>query len=102
MAAGDESPTGAPVREGLNVPNGYQQITALSVAVGLTIPGHTTFCIIQCEKKDVRWRDDGTVPTGTVGMILRADEVLMYSGFAKNFRVIESFSGAILNVSYYR
>ena len=42
---------------------GYQQITSLSSATGLTVPQGATLALIVPETQNVRWRDDGTNPT---------------------------------------
>jgi hypothetical protein len=88
---------------------GYQQITDLSSAVGLTIPAvdiagnkvMPTRAFIVAEGNDIRWRDDGTAPTASVGMILIRNNVLSYDGDLNKIKFIQSASGAKLNVSYY-
>ena len=50
----------------------------------------------------MRWRDDGTAPTGTVGQIAYSGlSPFLYEGSLSAFRVIQATSGAILNVTYY-
>lgn len=91
-------------------PLGYQQITDLSSAVGLTVPDGARVCLIQSENQDVRWRDDGGTPTATVGMVLhpvhdgsvRVSEGMWYEGDLSSIRFIEKAAGAVLNVNYYR
>ena len=85
---------------GIN-PKGYQQITALSSAVSLTVPEGAIRALIQCETQDVRWRDDGTDPTGAIGMLLKVNTVLEYDGRLDKLRFIEAAASAKLNVSYY-
>lgn len=88
---------------------GYQQITNLSSAVGLTVPatdklgrvGSPTVAYIRCEGQSVRWRDDGTAPSATVGMPLNVGDVLEYDGDLKSIKFIEETGSAKLNVSYY-
>jgi hypothetical protein len=89
---------------------GYQQITNLTAATSLTVPTvdpvsglntKPTIALITPETQGVRWRDDGTDPTGSVGMPLSAGVTLQYDGDLKRIRFIEDVSGAILNVSYY-
>lgn len=81
---------------------GYQQVTSLSAAVGLTIPAGTQVALVQAESQSVRWRDDGTNPTATVGMVLGAGETLEYdSGKIGALKFIEVAASAKLNVSYY-
>lgn len=81
---------------------GYQQITDIAAATGLTIPSGTAYVIIQCEGAGVRWRDDGIDPTTAVGMLLDAGEELRYdSPSIGTLRFIESATTAVLNVAYY-
>ena len=81
---------------------GYQQITSLSSAASLTVPSGATYAVIQCETQNVRWRDDGTAPTASVGMKLTvAPDLLIYDGALKTIKFIEEAASAKLNVSYY-
>jgi hypothetical protein len=88
---------------------GYQQITDLSSAVGLTVPllapdgsnQKPTFALIICETQGVRWRDDGTAPTASVGMPLAAGVPLQYDGDLNKIRFIQQTASAKLNISYY-
>lgn len=82
---------------------GYQQITSLSAASGLTIPTGTdpTYCLIIPESQAVRWRDDGGTPTASVGMPLDPGTPLQYDGDLNRIKFIEVVAGAKLNVSYY-
>jgi len=89
---------------------GYQQITNLASAVGLTVPVvdpstgskvMPTIALVTPETQGVRWRDDGTNPTGSVGMPLAAGVTFQYDGDLNKIKFIEDDSGAILNVSYY-
>ena len=88
-------------------PFGYQQITSLSAATALTVPAPTnavpaTLALIQAETQNVRWRDDGTNPTASVGMLLVVGDILPYTGDLSKLKFIEATTGAKLNVSYYR
>lgn len=88
---------------------GYQQITSLSAATGLTVPTtdkqgnlkQPTFALIVAETQGVRWRDDGTNPTATVGMPLPVGVPLQYDGDLKGIKFIEQAASAKLNISYY-
>lgn len=88
---------------------GYQQITSLSAATGLTVPPCSpnglnqkpTFALIVAEGQNVRWRDDGTAPTATVGMPLVVGVPLQYDGSLDKIQFIEQVAGAKLNISYY-
>lgn len=83
-------------------PLGYQQITDVSSAVGLTLPTTgTEVAVIHVESQPVRWRDDGTNPTSSVGMYLAAGETLIYDGNLLSIKFIETAASAKLNISYY-
>jgi len=82
---------------------GYEQVTGLTAAKTLTIPTGARVVALQAQDQDIRWRDDGTDPTATVGMILIAgDRPFLYNGndlTALSF--FEAAATAILNVTYY-
>jgi len=88
---------------------GYQQITSLGSAANLTVPTTTpdglnakpVFALIVAEGQAVRWRDDKTAPTASVGMPLAVGVPLQYDGDITNIRFIEQTGGAKLNISYY-
>jgi hypothetical protein len=88
---------------------GYQQITSLSSSTGLTVPTtdssgnkqQPTFALIIAETQGVRWRDDGTAPTASVGMPLAVGVPLQYDGDLSRIRFIEQTASARLNISYY-
>ena len=90
---------------------GYQQITSLSSAQGLTVPAVTpnggglnakpSFALIVAEGQAVRWRDDGAAPTASVGMPLAVGVPLQYDGDLNRIKFIEQTGGAKLNISYY-
>lgn len=85
------------------VPAGYTQLTSLGSAVGVgTIPTGTVLALIQAETQDVRWRDDGTNPTSTVGMIFKVNEVYVYTGNLSALKLIQAAATAKLNISYYK
>ena len=57
--------------------------------------------LIQAEDQNVRWRDDGTDPTASVGMLLEAGKDMLYTGDLGAIKFIEEAASAKLNVSYY-
>lgn len=83
-------------------PRGFQQITSLSSATALTVPDGANFCIFDCESQNVRWRDDGTNPSASVGMRLLTGVSFSYDGALSAIKFIEEAASAKLNVSYYR
>ncbi len=85
---------------------GYEQVTSLSSAKKLTVPStqdgvKLTFALITVESQAVRWRDDFTAPTSSVGMRLEVGDVLEYDGNLNDIQFIEEAASAKLNVSYY-
>lgn len=89
---------------------GYQQVNAAGTvaAFNLTLPAapslsptQPTYAIIQAEAFALRWRDDGTDPSTSVGMIIPAGGELRYDGDLKKIRLINGAAGAIANISYY-
>ena len=87
---------------------GYQQITSLSTATGLTVPlvdvnglnCRPSIAIITPETQAVRWRDDAA-PSSSVGMPLAVGVTLQYDGDLTKIQFIEQTAGAKLNISYY-
>ena len=80
---------------------GYQRITSLSASAALTVPTGATFAVVVPETQAVRWRDDGTAPTSSVGMPLAAGASMNYDGDLSAVRFIEQTASAVLHVSYY-
>lgn len=85
------------------VPLGYQQVTSIGSAAILAVPAGANFAIISAESAGVRWTDDGSVPTATVGMPMAdTDAPLQYSGTLTALQFIAQTGSPKLNVSYYR
>ena len=87
------------------VPLGCAQLTTtLASAVALpSIPAMADTVLLQAETQNVRFRDDGTDPTTSVGMVLAAGAVpFMYIGALSKMKLIAATSGAILNIAYYK
>lgn len=88
---------------------GYEQITGLSSAKGLTVPSvdlnglacKPTLALIVAESTAVRWRDDDVNPTASVGMPLATGVTLQYDGDLSKIRFIEQSASSKLNVTYY-
>jgi hypothetical protein len=101
------------VISGSRVPRGFQQITSISAATGLTVPVvsniYVGYAVIQCEYVSggsggvsvARWRDDGTNPTSSVGMQLSIGQEMDYSGDLTTLKFIDGSGVSILNISYY-
>lgn len=81
-------------------PKGYQKIAGLSSATALTVPAGASYALIKVETATVRWRDDGTNPTTTDGMLLDVGDEFWYTGQLKKIKFIET-AAAVLHISYY-
>ena len=88
--------------DGNMAPAGYRQLTDLDSAVG--VPGiiNARAALIQALNQDVRWRDDGTDPTTSVGMVLRTGFDMYYTGDLSTLKFIEATAGAEINISLYK
>ncbi len=87
-------------------PLGYQQITSLSTTTALTVPADASgrkasICIISTQTQGVRWRDDGTAPTASVGYPLLVGSEMTYQGALERLKFIETSASATLNICYY-
>ncbi len=92
--------------DGYLKPLGYFQMTSLATSKGfadasITIPPKAKLVILQAETQNVRWRDDGTDPTASVGHIIEAAGVFFYNGNFEEIEFIEVAASAKLNVSFY-
>jgi len=82
-------------------PYGYSQITNLSAVIGIE-GGNGRVALLQAIDQNIRWRDDGTDPTASIGMRLHAGETFLYNGDLAKIRFIEETAGAELNISRYQ
>jgi hypothetical protein len=87
-------------------PLGFEQITVDNTEGGkaLTVPPNAVRALVGVEAQPLRWRDDGTAPTATVGFNVKADVnfELFGSQSLKAFRAIRTGgTSATLNVVYY-
>jgi len=91
------------VADSQRTPIAFEQLTSLSSAAGLTAGTYSgaTYATIQAEGEDVRWRDDGTNPTTSVGLTLYEGQTMNYFGDLSAIKFIEEAATAKLNVAYY-
>lgn len=82
---------------------GYTQITNLSAAVGVgTIPAGTETVVLQAQTQNVRYRDDGTAASATVGMILVALTMYEFTvAQVASMSFFETAASGALNISFY-
>lgn len=83
-------------------PLGYQQFTLAAATALPSIPLGATEALVVCETQTVRWRDDGTNPTASVGMPLTANTAFPYTGNLSAIKFIQTTTTATCNVSYYK
>ena len=81
---------------------GYQQITGLGSAQGLTVPATATFATISVTGAAVRYRDDGTAPTTSLGVTWGAGSTQTYAGPLSAIKFIQLAAGATIDVLYYK
>ena len=86
---------------GAMLPKGYQQISGLAASTALTVPAGAAVAVIQALTQNVRYRDDGGVPTSAVGMRLTAGNDMLFAGSLTAVRFIQESATAELNVLYY-
>ncbi len=81
---------------------GYVQITNLTASTALTIPAGTSLILVQPQTQAVRWRDDGSDPTASVGYPLAVGSELRYTcAQMSRLRFIEQTASAAINVVFY-
>lgn len=71
-------------------------LTSGGIAVG------STMAYIYAETAGVRYRDDGGVPTASVGMIIASGSGIFYPGTLSTIRFILQTGSPLLNVNFYR
>jgi hypothetical protein len=94
------------VQPNLSKPLGCGQL-AVDTAVLLStisggIPAGTAFALIDAEGQNVRWRDDATAPTASVGKrIIKDSGDLIYDGDLTALKLIGEAAGGKVNVAFY-
>lgn len=75
---------------------------ALTAATALTVPTGAVMAEICAEAQAVRYRDDGTAPTASVGIPIAAGACIQYVGPLADLKFIQEAASATLDVSYYK
>ena len=96
MAWADRFQADAPIE-----PAGYRKITSLSSVKGVQI-GEGRVALIQAINQNIRYRDDGTDPTSSEGMVIFAGQSIWYTGDLRAIRFIEEAGSAEVNVLAYK
>ena len=81
----------------------YQKLTP-TVSTALTVPAGANYALIKTETQAVRWlcSSDNDAPTATDGMLIDIGDELWFTGSLHNLRFIETVSGAVLHVHYFK
>jgi len=84
-------------------PLGFVQVASFStLQSGLpSPPAGATMAIIAVEGNAIRWRDDGTNATASVGMPVAVGQTLSYTGTFSAFTFIPQTGSATVDISYY-
>ena len=85
---------------------GYLQITVTTLQTP-TIPTkcgpNPSLVVIKAEAQAVRYRDDGTAPTASVGMpVAVADAPIYYEGSIPSLQFIAQTAGGVVDLLYYK
>src|SRR5262245_25977813 len=84
---------------------GFQTLTVSTAAVALTIPAGADWAVLNVEAQPIRWRQDGTDPSGAVGMLVAAGATMAMCGrelnVTKFIRASTATGDAILSIHFY-
>lgn len=83
-------------------PLGCAQYTSLGTATGLSPPAGATLVALEVETQSVRYRDDGTNPTASVGVLLPVAGPWPYSASLTAFKMIQTTASATVNACFYK
>jgi hypothetical protein len=89
------------------LPLGYCQLTASGTAALLStcsggIPVTATIAEICVSTANIRYRDDGTAPTATVGIPVVAPTCFQYAGVFSALSIIAQSGSPVIDVSFYK
>jgi hypothetical protein len=94
------------VRNALLIPMGYCQLSVTAAVLISTcsggIPAGATITYLTPETAAIRWRDDATAPTTTVGNPVSAGQQLTYYGLLSTLQVVAQAGAATVNINFYR
>jgi hypothetical protein len=65
-------------------------------------PEDATSALVQAESQAVRYRDDGTDPTASVGATLASGDSVVLTGDLSSYKFIEQAASAKLNITFMR
>jgi hypothetical protein len=96
--------------DGVRTPLGVYQVSVttaetLATAIGASIPAGATLVYIEPEigGADIRYRDDGTAPTNSVGVRISAGVAWPYVGSLSAIQLVsQSGAAATVNLAFYK
>lgn len=81
---------------------GFSQIAVSGSAIGLgVIPENVIMTLVTVDGGDVRFRDDGTNPTASIGMRVERGGALKYDADPSVLKFINTSAAATLNITFY-
>lgn len=90
-------------------PLGYCQISAAQLASAVTlktacgsVPASAHSAAITVETATVRWRDDGTPPTASIGNPISSGLGMAYTGPLNVIQFIAQSGSPVVNVAFYQ
>lgn len=84
------------------VPKGFEELTGLSSAKGLTVPAGSQAVLLHCVGQDVNYRDDGTDPDATTsGTPILVNDKFWYDGDLTKIKFFETAASGTLRCNYY-
>lgn len=85
-------------------PAGYEQQAVSTVAAITSIPSVANKAFVQPDNGDIRWRDDGTAPTATVGNYLPQLSTLTIESVKSlaNFQMVAVTGTVNVNINFYQ
>lgn len=101
LSGGQSGPI--PTSDVSRVPLLHARASYTATPTGLpTPPAGATYAVIQCEGGVVKWTDDGSAPTATLGLTLSDGGELRYNGNIPAVRIASKSGSPALCVAYYR
>lgn len=88
-------------------PKGLQTLTVTNAsASALTVPAGANMAIISVEGNSIRFRDDGTAPTTSIGVIVNPGSTLELHDVvllkAIQLIAVDNSASAVINASFYQ
>jgi hypothetical protein len=79
---------------------GFQNLS-VTTAVALTVPSGATHALMTVDtgSGNIRFREDGTNPTASVGLLVQAGNAVELTNLA-NVRIISTTGTTVVNISY--